>query len=182
MDSGAEQFDVRVTVSWRRQPKVREVLLSELADVIDGRSAWPYSFECESLSVCETLVALSPIAHPDMDVVEINGIEALVATTPNGDFGFVPFSETPGVEIMGFSSASWLPGGPAVFDQSETIYRFDKLYWSEASGDAENQCVVVGQFETEELGIRAAARSSVFFSVDDNGKLSCELDDWPQDE
>ena len=117
-----------------------------------------------------------------MDVVDINGIEAQVATTPTGHFGFVPSVDTPGVEILAISSASWLPGGPAVFDQSETIYRFDNLYWSEARGDAENQCVVVGHFETEELGIRAAALSSVFFSVSANGKLICELDDWPNDE
>ena len=182
MDSATEQSEVRITVRWRRHPKVRVVFLSELAAAIDGRIAWPVSFECEALSACETLVALSPFAHPDMDVVEINKIEAQVATTPSGDFGFVPSVETPGVEILAISSASWLPGGPAVFDQTETIYRFDNLCWSEARGDSDNQCVVVGQFEAEEQGIRAAAQSSVYFSVSDNGELTCELDEWPHDE
>ncbi len=180
MDLPTEQSDVRVTVRWRRQPKMREVLLSELAAAIDGRISWPVSFECEALSVREALEALSPFAHLDMDVVDINGIEAQVATTPSGDFGFVPSVETPGVEVLAVSSASWLSGGPAVFDQSETTYRFDNLYWSEARGDSDNQCVVVGQFETEEQGIRAAVQSSVYFSVSDNGELTCELVDWPQ--
>ena len=182
MNSPTDQSDVRVTVRWRRQPKVRQVLLSELAAVIDRRIAWPVSFECEALSACETLVALSPFADPDLDAVDINGIEAQVATTPTGHFGFVPSVDMPGVEIVAFSSASWLRGGPVVLDQSETIYRFDNLYWSEVRGDFENQRVVVGQFKIRRQGISAAASASVYFSIDDNGRLTCELDDWPQDE
>ena len=67
-------------------------------------------------------------------------------------------------------------------NQVEAIYKFEDLYWTEAQGDAENQCVVVGQFVTLEDGVRHAVHASVYFTVDEAGMLSCDLDDWPQGE
>ena len=113
-----------------------------------------------------------------MDVIEVNGIEGQVAKTCLGGFGFVPVPSADGVEIRAFSSAAWLPGVPCEMAQEETIYRFRNLYWVEAQGDAENQRVVAGLYQTEEEGLLAAARVSVFFTADVNGVLSCEIDEW----
>jgi hypothetical protein len=182
MNSHIEKSEILVAITWDKEPKMREVRLGGLSAALDARAIGPRAMECRSLDACEALVIFSPFAQEDMDVVEINGIHAQIASRPTGGFGFVPSVDTPGVEILAHGSASWLPGGPIVMDQAEAIYRFEDLYWTEAQGDVENQRVVVGQFGTLEDGVRAAAHASVYFTVDDAGKLICDLDDWPQDE
>ena len=119
----------------------------------------------------------------DVDDFELNGVELEIASSPSG-WMLVPRSSVLGHELVeiAYSDASWLPGGPVVFEQSEGIYRLGDMYWSRAAGDVELACAYAGSFPTESEGVAAAAQVSTYFSVVEDGTIRCELDDWPNDE
>lgn len=154
---------------------VRQLILSE--------DLWPDGFSSDCPSPVVVLEALASLANPDFDELHVNGMIVVVAHRTEGGHCFVPSSSNEeGVEVLGSGSASWLSGGPCVFDQSEELLRLGDLYWVDTRGDVEQQRVVVGRFPDPSAGLAAAVEASIFFSFDANGELHCELDNWPQDE
>ena len=140
-----------------------------------------FTTDCEHLS--EAVRLLSPLAVQEMDEwTEIDGHTMRVVATGDGVLGFLPQSDHPDAESLARGSASWLPGGPCVFDQYEEIYRLGNMYWVEAQGDNASALAIAGWFDDPAEGLRAAAEASQYFTVLPNGKLACELDEWPQDE
>lgn len=141
---------------------------------------WADTFwsDCDDLIV--VLEALAPLAVLNFDEIEVNGVTAVVADSTEHERCFVPHSEAAGVEVLQSSSSSWETGGPCIFDQSERLLRFGDLYWVETRGDLDQQTVAVGQYTDANAGIAAAATASIYFTLDTSGKVTCELDDWPQ--
>lgn len=170
---------VRIVWSGKQAPTV--VLLRDAKDVVDSSQFWPESFECEAIDVLDALDVLSSLAHPDMETVRINGVEARVATSTSGESRFIPTDETDGVEVLEYGSSSWLPGGPCVMEQIEMICRYGDLYWVEAIGDSTSHCIVVGRFDEISVGLSTAIKLSTFFSFDDEGQVECKLDEFPHE-
>lgn len=112
----------------------------------------------------------------------MNGVIGVFAYTTECEPCFVPHSEEAGVEVLGSSFANWETGFACVLDQSEMLLRFDDLFWVETKGDLDQQTVAVGRYKDAGAGIAAAAKASFYFSIDADGDLVCELDNWSQDE
>lgn len=171
-----------VRIDWSGKQAPTEVLLRDAKEVIESSRFWPESIVCEAMGVVDALGVLSLVADPDMESVLINGVQARVATSPSGESRFIPADQSDGVEVLEFGSSTWLPGGPCVMEQQEQICRFGDLYWVEATGDSASQCICVGRFPDRVAGVTSAVGASFYFSIDNEGKIRCELDEGPQDE
>jgi hypothetical protein len=114
--------------------------------------------------------------------MNINGEEAIDAQSPSGVRALVPNEYASGVVCHSYSDASWLPGGPVVFDQSVGIYSLGNLYWVYARGDSANYCISVGSHPAPPDAIAACVEVSPFHSFSESGELLCEVDDWPNEE
>jgi hypothetical protein len=128
------------------------------------------------------LAVITERSPTDQDAPTLNGDRLFRARTPHGEDVLVPDDSVKGVVTEFYSDASWLPGGPVVFDQNEGIYSYDGVYWARSVGDSEADCVCVGPYPNWRDGVSAAAEASSFHYVDQNGDIRCELDDWPNDE
>jgi hypothetical protein len=145
----------------------------------DDLVAVSFSSDCPDRS--RLLECLAPLAHPDMDEIDVNNVAVVIANGPGAGSSFVPMDDEPGVEVLAAGSATWASGGPCEFAQYEELLRFGQLYWVNTTGDSERQRVAVGRFDTEADGLAAAVAASFFFSFDPDGELVCELDSWTQE-
>lgn len=186
MTNESETTDLTLHIAWYENSEARtEFPLNDVraaADLAAAEDLWLDSVRCNLTDLGLLLDRLSPLANPDLDEIDVNGIIVVVADRVGGGHCFVPYSNEEGVEVLGSGSASWLSGGPCLFDQSEELLRIGDFYWVETRGDAEQQRVAVGRFDDEAQGLAAAVEASIYFSFDSGGELVCELDDWPQDE
>jgi hypothetical protein len=180
------QPDFLLHVSWYRNDDApAEFGLGDVAQVeqlMSERDLWPYEISSDCPDLAVVLDHLSPIASPDIDELTVNGVTVVVADGLDGGHAFVPASNEPAVVVLASGSASWLPGGPCLFDQREELLRFGDLYWVDTSGDAAQQRIFAGRFTDQAAGLAALAEASIFFSFDAAGELVCELDSWPQEE
>lgn len=174
---GNEPF---VKITWYGKEKPVQIPLThtdEIQDTIDVSPSYVESFSCDLVGLTTLLDALQPIAHPDLDEITINGVMVFAALIADENWQFVPEISHSEVEILCESSASWLPGGPCVMEQSERILRFGDLYWVEAHGDWAYGRFIVGRYTSSDQGIKASVALSSYFSYDKNGKVVCELDE-----
>lgn len=172
-------------VKWYGRRKPLELPLGnvhQLKEAIDASTSYVAELTCHAVDFMTLTEILQPIADPELDEISINGVMVVVGTTSDGRSVFVPERSSPGVEHLFTSSASWLSGGPCVFEHRVEILRFGDLYWVNSSGDLDYTLAVVGRYETESEGIRAAVEASSYLELGPGGEVRCELDDWGHEE
>lgn len=187
MNANSDTTNPMVHVTWLDDDEAKtEFPLDDLqsaAELAAAEDLWLDSVTSNCTDLGLLLDRLAPLANPELDEISVNEITVVVATRLGGGYCFVPYgSNEAGVELLGSGSASWLSGGPCVFDQREKLLRLGDFYWVDTRGDAEQQRVAVGRFTDEAQGLTAVVKASIFFSFDADGELQCELDNWPQDE
>lgn len=174
-----------VEIGWYGKKKPIHMPLGDLAGIqnlIERSTSSAASITCEAVELLDLYEILRPLADPDLEEIEINGVTTLIATTTAGDYAFVPYTHSKGVEILYSSSASWLPGGPCVMEQHEMILRYRDLFWVDTSGDSENSRKIAGHFGHLDTGLTAAVALSTYCHLNSAGEITCELDEWGQEE
>jgi hypothetical protein len=126
----------------------------------------------------DLLFALAPLLDGDQEEFYVNGVAMLPQLLVSG--GFIPlprFASDVDANVVHSAYASWLPGGPCEFNQSETIWELDGFHWVEASGDMEDLVIAIGDLGSPEASVAAAVRASHWFSFDEDGTVVSELED-----
>ena len=124
------------------------------------------------------LLTLAPLLEGDEEEFDVNGVAMLPQLLVSG--GFIPLPRFPAdvnANVVHNAYASWLPGGPCEFNQSETIWELDGFHWVEASGDMEDLVIAIGDLGTPEASVAAAVQASHWFSFDEDGTVVSELED-----
>jgi hypothetical protein len=181
----SEISSVPCLIEWLGRKKPTQLAtsdLNEIRKVLESSNSWPASITIEWPDPIDVFEYLAPLSDCDLEETKINGISVVNATTTNGTPAFVPVEYQDEVEVLVSGSSSWLSGGPCVFEQHESILKFNDLFWVNTSGDSENEVVSVGRFADDQAGLQAAVIASTYCSFLADGTVHCELDEWPQDE
>ena len=181
----SEISSVPCLIKWAGRKKPTQLAtsdLNEIRQVLESSNSWPSSITIEWPDPIDILEYLAPLSDCELEETKMNGIVVINATRSDGTPVFVPGEYQDGVETLVTGSSSWLPGGPCVFEQHESILKFKDLFWVNTSGDSENQVVSVGRYADDAAGLEAAVIASTYCSFLGDGTVHCELDEWPQDE
>lgn len=156
--------------------------IDAIREILDSSPAFPRSITCDWPVILEVFEHLAPLADGELEELKINEVAVRNAVRTDGSPTFVPDGYENGIEVLASGSSTWLPGGPCVFEQHETILKFNDLYWVNTTGDLENQVVSAGRFEDPIAGLRAAVSASLYCWLLDDLTVHCELNDGPQEE
>ena len=129
---------------------------------------------CENLA--QVIHVLAPLATSEMGWLNIDGHSVQVARDTQGSKGFKPSVGELGVECLERTSTVWDSRAATKFNQQESIYRYENLYWVEATGEYLNRTVIGGWYADMNEGLAVASQVSEYFEIESLGKVRGLLD------
>ena len=177
-ESGSN-VSMRFILNWRSGESCQfslgaiDAAISKIADV--GSLVESIQTDCENLA--EAIRVLAPLTTSEMDWLNLDGHSVQVARDTQGGKGFIPGVGELGVECLERTTTVWDSGAATKLNQQESIYRYEDLYWVEATGDYLNRTVIAGWYAVMNEGLAAASQASEYFEIESLGKVRGLLGD-----